>query len=47
VGPRDGLDVCEKSLPPPGFDPGPRHPLSTECIDKILDGFRQSLNVGD
>ena len=39
VGPRAGLDVCEKSRPPLGFDPRTVQPMAslyTEIVDYSL-----------
>ena len=33
VGPRAGLDVCEKSRPPPGFDPRTAQPVASRYTD--------------
>ena len=33
VGPRAGLDGCEKSCPPPGFDHRTVQPVANRCID--------------
>jgi hypothetical protein len=33
VGPRAGLDVCEKSPPPPGFDPWIVQPVASRYTD--------------
>jgi hypothetical protein len=33
VGPRAGLDVCEKSRPPPGFDPRTVQPVASRYTD--------------
>jgi hypothetical protein len=33
VGPRAGLDVCEKSHPPPGFDPRTVQPVASRYTD--------------
>ena len=33
VGPRTGLDKCEKSLSPPGFDPWTAQPIASHYTD--------------
>jgi hypothetical protein len=33
VGPRAGMDGCEKSGPPPGFDPWTVHPVASRYTD--------------
>jgi hypothetical protein len=33
VGPRAGLDVCQKSRPPPGFDPRTVQPIASSYIE--------------
>ena len=33
VSPRAGLDGCEKSRPPPGFDPLTVQPVASRCTD--------------
>ena len=33
VGPRAGLDRCEKSRPPPGFDPRTVRPVASRYTD--------------
>jgi hypothetical protein len=34
MGPRAGLDVCEKSCPPPGFDPRTVQPVVSRYTDR-------------
>ena len=36
VGPRAGLDGCENSHAPPGFDPGIVQPVESRCADDGL-----------
>ena len=33
VGPRAGLDTCEKDRPPPGFDPRTVQPVASRYTD--------------
>jgi hypothetical protein len=33
IGPRAGLDSCEKSRPPPGFDPRTVQPVASRYTD--------------
>jgi len=41
VGPRTGLHVCEKSHPPPGFDPQTTQPLAGRNIDCAIPAHRR------
>jgi hypothetical protein len=36
VGPRAGLDGCEKSRPPPGFDPRTVQPVASRYTDYAI-----------
>jgi len=40
VGPRDGLDSCGKSLPPPGCDPRTFQPVESRCTYWAIPAHR-------
>jgi len=43
VGHRGGLDGCEKSRPPLGFDPRTVHNVASRCTDAIPVHFRDNV----
>ena len=45
VGPRDGLDWCGKSHPPPGFDPWTVHPIECRYTDWVIAVHRQATYI--
>jgi hypothetical protein len=43
VGPRAGLDGCEKSRPPPGFNPQTVRPVASRYADYAIMSHRANL----
>ena len=44
VGPRAGLDLCGKTLPPLTFDPRTVRPIASRCIDYDFEEGKLKLN---
>jgi hypothetical protein len=47
VGPRAGLDGCEKSRPPPGFDPRTVQSVVSRYTDCAIPAHREGLVTGN
>jgi len=41
VGPRAGLDECEKPCPPPGFYPWTVQPVVSRYTDRVIPAHQQ------